>query len=273
MRWRIAKVVMEKDIREIGTNWQFWLPTVIVPMIMFVILPLLFIFLMGSLSMSPSDQEEMMRMIARMPATLRAPLAGMSVPQMSVHFMLNQFLAPMFLIVPVMVASVVAASGIAGERERKTIESLFYTSATDEEIYVGKVLAAFVPAMLVSLASFILAAITINLSGYRLFGRIFFPSTTWTLVFLLLSPPIAFLALAVTVMISAKSKGFQEAQQMGGVLVLPIILIVIGQVSGVFFLDQRTIPAMAVVLYIIDFVLIRLGAKTINRERIVTQGR
>lgn len=273
MRWRIAKVVAEKDIREIGTSWQFWLPTIIVPLIMFVALPLLFVFLMGSLKMSPSDQEETLRMISRMPATLRAPLEGMTIPQMSVHFMLNQFLAPMFLIVPLMVASVVAANGIAGERERRTIESLFYTSATDEEIYFGKVLAAFVPAMLVSLVSFLLASITINLSGYRLFGYLFFPSLTWTLVFVLLSPPIAFLALAVTVMISAKSKGFQEAQQMGGVLVLPIILIVIGQVSGIFFLDQRTIPIIAVVLYIIDYILIRLGARTINRERIVTQGR
>ncbi|MGE5654685.1 MAG: ABC transporter permease subunit [Bacillota bacterium] len=273
MRWRTARVVMEKDIREIGTSWQFWLPTIIVPLLMCSILPLAFILIIGSFNMSPGDQEEMIKMIARMPQTLKAPLEGMTLPQMGVHFMLNQFMAPMFLIVPVMVSSVVAASGIAGERERRTIESLFYTPVTDEELYAGKILAAFVPSMVVSAASFLLATLTINLAGYRLFGRVFFPSLTWILVFVLLVPPIAFLALAFTVMVSARAKGFQEAQQMGALLVLPVMLILIGQMTGIFFLDQRTIPILAVVLYILSFVLVRLGAKTINRERIVTQGR
>ena len=53
-----------------------------------------------------------------------------------------------------MASSVIASDSFAGEKERKTIEALLATPLSDSELFVGKVLVAFIPAVLVTFASF-----------------------------------------------------------------------------------------------------------------------
>ena len=62
-----------------------------------------------------------------------------------VVLMLGFLFAPMFLILPLMVASIIGADSIVGEKERKTLEALLYTPATDRELYLAKLLSAVVP--------------------------------------------------------------------------------------------------------------------------------
>src|SRR5205085_1338470 len=70
-------------------------------------------------------------------------------------------LAPLFLIVPLMVASVLAADAFAGEKERKTLESLLHLPIPEGDLFYAKVLGAFVPAVLISWIGFVAFAIVV----------------------------------------------------------------------------------------------------------------
>jgi ABC-2 type transport system permease protein len=117
-----------------------------------------------------------------------AQFEGYSSDQLMIVFTLVYMLAPMFLIIPLMVASVVAADSFAGEKERKTLEALIYTPTTDLELFVGKVLSAMIPAMLVTLVGFMLYALTANIAAWPTMGQIFFPNTAWIILVLWVAP-------------------------------------------------------------------------------------
>ena len=70
-------------------------------------------------------------------------------------------------------------------------------------------------------------------------GRPVAISLLWLLVLGWLGPAVGALAIAVLVVISARVRGFQEAYQLGGVVVLPVLLLVIGQLVGAIVLDAR----------------------------------
>ena len=74
-----------------------------------------------------------------------------------------------------------------------------------------------------------------NIFGYPLFNRLFFPSWNWLPFMVLLVPAVAMLAIGATVIVSAKVKGFAEAQQISALIVLPILLLVFFADYGVVF--------------------------------------
>lgn len=70
-------------------------------------------------------------------------------------------------------------------------------------------------------------------------------------------------------MVSAKSKTFQEAQQVSGILVIHIILLLIGQMTGVIMLNNFILFTAGAVLLIIDYILIkRISSKFIPEKLI-----
>lgn len=77
------------------------------------------------------------------------------------------------------------------------------------------------------------------------------------------------LSLILTVMVSAKSETFQEAQQISGLLVIPVILVLIGQMTGVLLLSNFIMIAAGGVLLILDYALIkRISSKFIPEKLI-----
>ena len=179
--------------------------------------------------------------------------------------------APMFLIVPLMVASVISADSFAGEKERKTLEALLYTPVTDVELFLGKVLAALVPALVIDLLSFVLYALVVNASGYHVMGRLFFPAPTWWPLVLWLAPALITAGLGATVLVSSKSKSFMQAQQVSGVIVLPVVVLMLGQVTGLLFLSPGLVLLIGAVVWILGLGLVWLGAKTFKRGELIAR--
>ena len=74
-------------------------------------------------------------------------------------------LAPLFLIVPLMVSAVLAADAFAGEKERRTLEALLHLPISDRDLFLAKLLGAFLPAMAVSWIGFLAFAVVANARG------------------------------------------------------------------------------------------------------------
>jgi ABC-2 type transport system permease protein len=62
-----------------------------------------------------------------------------------------------------------------------------------------------------------------------------------------------------------------QAQQLSGVLVLPIVLLMFGQMSGVLFLGVGVILGLGLLMYLLGALLVWIGARTFSRGELMAR--
>ena len=137
MNTRAIRAVVWKDLRVALTNKGVVVPMIIVPVVLLVALPAMAALVPSATALVASPMAGLDTFMENLPDALLAELAGYNEGQQLVILTLLHFLAPMYLIIPLMVASVIAADSFAGEKERKTLEALIHTPATDWELFLA----------------------------------------------------------------------------------------------------------------------------------------
>ena len=274
MNARTIKTLMIKDLKEVRQNKGAWVPAVVVPFLFLILLPLGIIMIprmvpsVAEWFASPQGFPQVQGYVAPF---LGDRLAGLTDSQAWVVLTTGYMLAPFLLIMPLMLSSIVGAESFVGEKERKTLEALIYTPASDGELFLGKVLASVVPAVLLTWASFLLYGVVVNLAAWPVMGRIWFPLLTWWPLILWLAPALATLGMAVSVLISARAHTFMEAYQMTGSLVVIVLALVAGQVTGTLFLSGGMTLLIGLLLWLVDAGLIRLGVRNFARSSLLAR--
>lgn len=270
MRAHMVMLIFRKDWCEIKRNWQILFPIIVVPFLISVLLPTLIIVTPSLSSMSGPPMENSTAMMRNLPSQVREELAGMNAWQALVYVMSLYFFAPFFLIIPLMASSVIASDSFAGEKERKTIEAILATPLSDGELLLGKMLVSFVPSMIVTAASFAIYTAVIDTFSYTLFdGRLLLPNTVWLMLIFGVAPTIALAGIGLTVMISARVKGFREAQQISSILLLPILMLVFGQISGAIFFGPAVVGMLIAAFIVVDLAVFYVGLRAFKREEIL----
>ena len=208
---------------------------------------------------------------AGMPDGLQEQLEGYDEIQIVVFLALVYFLAPMYLILPLMVSSVIAADSFAGEKERKTLEALLYSPTTDWELFIAKLLSAWLPALAIAIFGFVLYGLIANLAAWPVMERLFFPNLMWLALAFWVAPAVAGLGLGVTVLVSSRAQGFQDAYQLGAVVVLPILLLIIAQATGVMYFSLGLVLLLGLLFWLIDAVLLWFGRRTFSRSELIAR--
>jgi ABC-type Na+ efflux pump permease subunit len=271
MNWRSIWAIARKDLKEVGQNKMAWGPAIALPLIFAVAMPILF-----SLVPQFIPAEEVQRqlgdvetMLKNLPPNMQAIFDGLKLEQMFVLYMTAFLFAPLFLIMPLMFSSVVGADSFVGERERKTMEALLYSPATDLELFLGKVLAAVIPAIALSWMTYLVYIVVVNIASYGLFQRIWFPLPTWWPMMFWLTPAFALLGISATVLVSSRVKTFMEAYQLSGSLVVLVLALMVGQISGVLFLGVGTVMLIGTLIWIVDGILIYLSIRRFKRSMLI----
>ncbi len=273
MNWRAIRAIMKRDLLAVVRSKGVLLPIILVPVILLIILPGAMGLFTPVLNQMPgANMPDISLFLDQLPPAMLDQFTGYNTDQLMIVFMLVYMFAPMFLILPLMVASVVAADSFAGEKERKTLEALIYTPTTDLELFIAKTLSAFVLAVAVSLVGFVLYGLTANLAAWGTMGEVFFPNTAWIVLVLWVSPATAALGLGATVLVSSKVNSFQEANQIAGVIVLPILLLMVAQISGAMYLSVWLTALLGLVFWLIAAVLLWFGVRTFKRSEIIARG-
>lgn len=259
--WAIAA----KDIRAIRNSIQVWLPMLIVPLIMGVAVPAGLI-----LGVRYSGAGDFAKMLESFPTgALGGAIASLdSLDQQAVYLIVNYFCVPLFLLIPLMLSSTITANSFAAEKERKTLESLLFSPVDIPTLFAGKVLSAFIPAMIISLLCFLLYGIVVNTLAYPLFERLIFPTINWVILILWTIPSLALFAIFINVIISARVKGFQEAYQMGSLVVLPVLALILGQSLGAIALNAWLLWWGGLVVLAIDGALLRFIGRHFDRNQL-----
>jgi ABC-2 type transport system permease protein len=271
MNWRAIKAIVRKDLKVVSQNKGVSIPIIVVPVIILLALPALAALVPLFEDDLSSSLQEMQRFLEGMPPNLKANLAGYNEAQTVVVLALVYFLAPMYLILPLMVASVIAADSFAGEKERKTLEALLYTPTTDWELFLAKLLSAWLPAVGVAWGGFVLYAVVSNVAAWPTMGAIFFPNAMWLVLALWVAPAVAGLGLGVTVLVSIRAQGFQDAYQLGAMVVLPIILLAVGQLTGVIYFSTWLVVLLGLLFWGLDLALLWFGGRTFRRQELATR--
>lgn len=271
MNWKSIFTIANKDLYEARQNKSVWLPIMIVPLIFILVLPLVMIILSSNneVVQSMAADPSTALMLKQLPPFMSQIIAGMSIGQSMVVLFLGYFFAPFFLILPIMFSTVIASESFAGERERKTIEALLYSPATDTELFLGKVLASFLPAVLITWASFIGYTIVLNGAAYPLMGRLWFPLTNWYPLIFWVSPALSLLGISATVLISSKVQTFMGAYQTSASLVVLVIALMVGEITGVLYLNTFVSLLLGLAIWAMDAVLSWLAIRTFNRAKLL----
>jgi ABC-2 type transport system permease protein len=267
---RRVRLIVQRDLKIIGASKTVVLTMIVVPLILIVLLPGALATFMPAM-MEAGDLSEIQRFLEMMPPAMQNRLMDYNEMQMMTVALLVYFFAPLFLILPMMTASVIAAGSFAGEKERGTMEALLYTPTTDAELFVGKLLSAWLPALAITLGGFVLYGLVVNVASWRIMQRVFFPNLMWIVLIVWLAPAAAGLGLSSMVLISSKVNNFQDAYQLGGMVVIPIIALVIGQTAGVIYFSPLLVLGVGLVLWIVDAVLLVLGIRTFKRSEILAR--
>ena len=130
---------------------------------------------------------------------------------------------------------------------------------------------AWLPTVAVAWLGFAVYAGVVNLAGWPTMGRVFFPNAMWLVLAIWVAPAVAGLGLASMVLVSVRAQGFQDAYQLGTLAILPIVILMIAQATGVIYFSVTLVLLLGLVLWIIDAVLIVFGNRTFRRSELIAR--
>ncbi len=267
-----VSAVVRKDLQEVRQNRAAWMPMVIVPLIFVIILPLAMILIPTSMDISPealASDSDLDLFLVNMPASMLQAIEGLDAMQSVLVLMLGYLFAPFFLIFPLMFSTVIAAESFAGERERKTLEALLYTPITNRQLFLGKVLASYLPAVAITWLSFLLYIVVVNSAGFGIFHRLWFPLPTWYPLIFWISPALGLLGVSATVLISTRVQTFMGAYQLSSSLVVLVLAFIFGQISGVIYLSVPVGIITGLIIWLVSVTLTYFAARSFTRSTLL----
>ena len=273
MNWRSIRAIALKDFKEVRQNKAAWVPALVMPIVFALAIPLAFTLLPQLIPAADVTKQmgDIKDLIVRLPPAIQDIFATKSLEQGFVIYMTAFLFAPMLLIMPLMFSSTIGSDSFVGERERKTMEALLYTPTSDGTLFMGKIIASVVPAILLSWITYALYIVVVNAASWPLFGTIWFPLPAWWPLMFWLTPAISLLGMSATVLISSRVKTFMEAYQLTGSLVIFVLLLMVGQLSGVLYLGVFSTFAIGTLVWVIDAALIYVGVGTFNRTNLIAK--
>lgn len=251
MRLWKSWIVTRKDLSVFRKNKYVLSSLIAMPIILGVVLPIIFIF------------------------ALNTQITSGELPREQVLAAVNQIvgLATMyFVLIPAILPSIIASYSFVGEKIEKSLEPLLATPTTDGELLLGKSLASFIPCMVVTYVGAAISAIIIDFWSITTpqIATIIIPNPYWLLVIGAIAPLACIMSVEANIIVSSKVNDIRAAQQLGGLVVLPLIFVVIFASTSA---QLSLILALAVIiaLAIADIALFYLSKATFQREEILTK--
>lgn len=257
------KAIIKKDVKTIMFNKRLFPVLLIVPFMFSVVMPIIFVCMAIFTPESSDDFRQLLSIV-----TTLGP--NDDVRQALLDIIINSMLPVFFIIIPIMASSVMAASSFVGEKEKRTLETLLYSPITLKQIFQSKILASLSLSMIVTFSSFIVMVIVLQLTLMVLNGsNLSINIASWASILILLAPSMSLLAITLIVNGSAKSQTVEESQQRSVFLIIPIILLLIGQFTGILLVNALLLIVLAAVFLVIALLLMKKAEKKFNYESLL----
>ncbi len=260
---RAVRTIILKEWADVRRNKLVFSVIIGVPLLM-VLIPVVMLFIMSRAPVDPHDLEGMGRMLQN---TLFAGMEGREALQavMSSNFMI------LFLMMPLMAPVTIAAYSIVGEKVTRSLEPLLATPVSTAQLLLGKGLAAALPGIGMTWFSYLLFLIFARL--FAVSDRVFsvFVNPMWLIALLVLSPLLTVMAVNVGIIVSSRTSDPRAAEQLGSLIILPLMVLFIGVMAGFIMLSATTFWLSSLIVLVLDAGLLYLGVTLFQRETILTR--
>jgi ABC-type Na+ efflux pump permease subunit len=256
------KAVIKKDFHEVWDSKMARETLLIVPIVLVVLIPILFLVLIMNVPTSQVNGiDTLMKMVPK-------EMSYMDIKQCSFYVMSNVMFPMFFLMIPLMTSTVAAASSFVGEKERHTLETLVLTPMSLQKIFRAKVASSVLLSAIVTTISFLIFSVVISVGDIML-GLPFFLNWSWLVCILFFAPAVTVFGVVFIVLVSAKSKSYIEAVQTSGYIVIPLILLFIGQFMGLFVLNAVILLLISLGIIVVDIIIMLLTSRSFRTEKIL----
>ncbi|NOH10243.1 MAG: ABC transporter permease subunit [Chloroflexi bacterium] len=177
----------------------------------------------------------------------------------------------LFLMLPVIIPVTIASYSIVGEKTTRTLEPLLATPITTIELLAGKALGAVIPAVVATIASFLIFAVGTAFLAISPAVALSLFTPMWLLGIFVVSPLLSIAGVSIAVMISSRVNDPRAAEQLSALVILPVVTLFIGQTLGLVQLNQTLMIYIAMALLIIDVALLYFATQLFQRETILTR--
>ena len=266
---RIATLI-RKELREFLAN-----PTQILPVTLLVLVCLILPFMVMKVMPTATGQsianDETLRKAVSFASQHLEEFANLSSEQAAEAFLFQQFLM-LFLIAPLLGGVALAAHSVVGEKQGKTLEPLLTTPVGTSELLLAKVLAAFLPSVVIEIVGLVLYLVMVSLFASP--GVLDAVISKRSIVLLTLIGPFATLAaLQATIAVSSRANDARSAQQIAVLLVLPLMIMLVGQIVGAFVVSVSALVILSFGLAVAWALLLMFSVALFKRETILTRWR
>lgn len=253
--------LIKKDIGSITANKQILASILVVPIVLTIILPSIFVF--GAV-LAPESVSDFQVLLDMLPVH-----AAGNEQQLILELLLNKLMPVFFLMIPIMASSVMAVSSFVGEKEKHTLETLLYAPLSLKQLFQAKILAGFFVGMAVSYLSFAAMLLVTEVEIVILTGSVILPDLSWLIVMVLIAPAVSLAGIAITVRGSAKAQTMEESQQRAVFLIFPLLALIVGQFGGILLINVWILLGLGLLLAALDAVLMHGAADRFTYENLL----
>lgn len=262
--------VVQKELTDALRN-RMTMATILISSVLFILLPLGMAYGMAPNGLLQQLDSKQMDTADLGPILQVYPQLRTLDPASQLQGFMLSGIQALFLIIPLMVPMVIAVYSVIGEKQNRSLEAVLATPIETSELLIAKCVAAATPGVLSAWVSYAVFAVLVWPATRGPIFDLIIVRPSWILALLLVAPAAAFLAVVLGLIVSSRASDPQSAQQIAGVIVLPIVAVMIGQMAGVVQISVLFVVIGALVLLAIDAGLLTVAVKLFQRETILTR--
>ena len=157
----------------------------------------------------------------------------------------------------------IATFSIIGEKQARTLEPVLATPIRTVELLTGKAVAALVPGVLAGWVTYVAFVVLASfVYGPNLFGVVTDPS--WLVGVFVLGPAVGLSSVVAGVIVSARVNDPRVAQQIGGIIIVPIIAVTLLQATGTLLVGATGYLLLAAIILVVSLLGLRAGRRAVR---------
>jgi ABC-2 type transport system permease protein len=176
-----------------------------------------------------------------------------------------------FLVLAAVIPTVIGSYSFVGEKTEKTLEPLLATPTTDDEILLGKSLAAFLPVIIMIFMGAVIFTVLMDIFTFAKVGYLYFPNWSFGIIILLNSPLACIMSIEFSILVSSRVNDVRSAQQLAALIIIPLVVLYLLTELSAITLDVNTLLLIAGFFAIIDLGLFFASRAIFQREEILTK--
>lgn len=260
---RKIRTIVVKEWAEVFRNRLVLFTVAFLPLILMA-LPLVTLAFTSGLEEDMSELSE-----PAMQEMFGERCAGLSELECTELYTLDLFTL-MFMILPVSIPVTIAAYSIVGEKATRSLEPLLATPITTAELLAGKAVAAVVPAIGATWIAYVVYVVGVRLMvSDTVFASVLDPM--WLIAIFVVGPLLTLLSVTFAMIISSRVSDPRVAEQLATLVILPLIVLIIGQSVGFILVSQQMIIVIGLIVAVLDAILLYLSVRLFEREVILTR--